>query len=170
MPRGYQLPQNQNSSSSGLASDISVSQIDGVAGSNVQTALGSFANKFTQVYTAEEAVSNFYALARGSADNKIVIASNNDPQRYDFIGFALGSATIGQQITVQDGGEIVNPAWSALNATRGQKAWLSATLGVITNELPPVGSRLIYIGIFKNATTIEIADVTERRDFGVRQK
>lgn len=169
MPRGYQSPQNDNNSAAGTAADITLAPIAGITGHNVQNAIGSIADKFTEKFIVEEAVSNFYALAKGSTANKLILAANDD-QRYDFIGFALSSATIGQQITVQDGGEIVNPAWSALGATRGQKAWLSATLGAITNVLPPVGSRLIYIGIFKNATTIEIADVTERRDFGIRQK
>lgn len=169
MPRGYQPIENTGGSVGGTASDITLDPIAGVSGPNVQNALGSIADKFTQKFIAEEAVTKFYALSKGSAVNKAILSSNND-QRTDFIGFALENATIDQQITVQDEGEIVNPAWSALGAIRGQKAWLSPTLGAITNTLPPVGSRLIYIGIFKNSTTIEIADMTESRDFGIRKK
>ena len=169
--RGYEI-KNTGGGTGGASTSTDVtmtSPVLGADGANVQLVIQSLVDNFTQSYVTLEAITKYAATALDSTTGKIVLAANDNLDKINFVGFALANAASNLPIKVQDANEITNTSWISLGAVKGDKAWLDSIPGQITNVLPPIGARLIYCGIFKNATTIEITDLSERRDFGFRK-
>lgn len=170
--RAYEIKNTGGGGGTGGAStstDVTMtSPVLGADGANVQLVIQSLADNFTQTYVAAETITKYSATAL-DATGKIILAANNNLEKINFTGFSLANATANSTVKIQDAAELVNLGWISLGAVKGDKAWLDSIPGQITNVLPPIGARLIYCGIFKNATTIKITDLSERRDLGFRK-